>query len=259
MRISRILYTLMVVASIVATAASTSFGQPPGGGRRGMGGGPFGGGGGLSGLLRMEEVQKELKLDDDQKKELAAIAEETMAEITKLMPNRGPGAPGGASGAPPGGRFGAGMSPEEMEKWQASMASLRAKAEAKLSEILDPAQLDRLMGLSIQRDGTRSFNSKLVAERVGITDDQKTKIAEIEKAAGEEMRALFSGGPSEDGFTKMQAIQKGTDEKVMALLNDKQKAEVETLKGEKFEFPAPPFGPGGPGGRRGGNRGGNGA
>ncbi len=51
---------------------------PPGGGRRGGFGGRQGG---MAGLLATEEVQKELKLEDDQKKEISSLREEMMSRF----------------------------------------------------------------------------------------------------------------------------------------------------------------------------------
>lgn len=224
-----------------------------GGGRGGMRmGGMMGGGmmgGGLVALIAMKEVREELKLDADQTKELEeaqkAIGEEMRAEMEKLRGD------GGGNGGPP--RF-------DPEKMRSAMEAMAAKVEAKLSDTLDPKQLDRLIGLALQQNTVRALSVKLIASRLSITDEQKSKMTEIEAASGEEMRSLFGGGPPGPEIReKMTKLREESEAKVLALLTDKQKSEIETLKGEKFTFPERQgFGPGGPGGPGGGPGGGRG-
>ena len=111
------------------------------------------------GLLRIEEVQTELKLAEDQKKELVAFAERLRESFGG---SRGPG--GATGGRPEGGRPegerpeggrsqggrpeggrppGGGFSPEQMTQFREMMAraaEARGKAEEEImTSILDPA------------------------------------------------------------------------------------------------------------------------
>ena len=125
-----------------------------------------------------------------------------------------------------------------MEKMREAMTELRNKSEDKLSDILDPIQMDRLVGLHIQKDGVQSFSSKTVAARLKITADQKAKVTALVTSAGEEMRAAMT--PGADFREVMEKVRKESEEKTMAVLTADQKAEMEKIKGEKFEFPAQP-------------------
>ncbi len=77
--------TFGLMACLIASAA---YAQPPGGGGRGgrgmgmmgMGMG-MGGGGGVLGLVRMDEVRKELNVDDETKKKI----DELLATMNKEM------------------------------------------------------------------------------------------------------------------------------------------------------------------------------
>ncbi|MFN9626727.1 MAG: hypothetical protein ACK6AT_10780, partial [Planctomycetota bacterium] len=129
-------------------------------------------------------------------------------------------------------------------------------------------QLDRLVGLMIQRGNLQSLSSKLVATRLGITEDQKAKMAEVNKANGEKMRELFQGG----GFNQenrekmaetMTKMREEGEAKIKEILTAKQKEDMESLKGPEFKFPQPQWGnfgggQGGPGGGRGNRRPGGG-
>jgi hypothetical protein len=199
------------------------------------------GGGGVTGLLMMKEVREELKLDEDQVAELE--------DLGKAMKNMRP--QGGGGGQPP--------NAQDRQAMMEKMQKANEENEAKVEEILDPKQFDRLVGLFIQASNLQSLNSKLVATRLGITEDQKTKMAEIAKANGEKMRELFQGGFGPDAREKMGKMRDEAEAKIKEVLTDKQKQDMETLKGAEFKFPEPqwrggPGGPGGPGGGRGNRR-----
>ena len=277
MRISRTFSRILFLGCFVVAVLPTAFGQGGGGGRGGgrggFGGGGFGGGSMLS-LLAMKEVRDELKMDEDQTKEYEAANKEMREEMMAQFGGGrggpggggaggqggaggpGGGAAGGQGGRGAGGRGGAGgggfaaMSAADREKMRENMAAMSAKSEAKLGEILDPNQMNRLVGLYLQKDGVRTFSSKTVSTSLEITAEQKTKIAELEANAGEEMRAAMT--PGADFRDVMEKLRKDGEEKTMAVLTAAQKANMEKLKGAKFEFPAQPP-RGGPGGGRGGN------
>jgi len=265
MRISRTLSKFFLIGCLVAVAAPFSLGQGggggpggggAGGGRGGFGGG-FGGGGGMASLLTMKEVREELNIDEDQVKEIEAATKEMTEEIRTQMSGmfgggRGPGGSGSAdaggrgaggrgAGGPggPGGRGAGGPGSMDFSKMQEAMSAMQAKSEEKIGTILDPIQMDRLVGLFIQRDSVRTFRSKTVASKLEITPEQKTSIAEIEGKVGEEMRSAMTPG-AENAREIMDKIRKESEAKVMGVLTASQKTKMEELKGAKFEFPAPP-------------------
>jgi hypothetical protein len=215
-------------------------------------GGMMGGGmgGGVTGLLMMKEVREELKLDEDQVAELEDLGKAMMESMRNMRPQ------GGGGGQPP--------NPQEIQAMMEKVQKANEENEAKVEEILDPKQVDRLVGLLIQRSNLQSLNTKLVATRLGISEDQKTKMADINKANGEKMRELFQGGFGQDAREKMGKMRDEAEAKMKEVLTSKQKEDMETLKGAEFKFPEPQWrggtgGPGGPGGGRGNRRpGGNG-
>jgi len=204
-----------------------------------MGGGM--GGAGVTGLLMMKEVREELKLDEDQVAELEDLGKAMMESMKNMRPQGGGGQPPNA---------------QDRQAMMEKMQKANEENEAKVEEILDPKQFDRLVGLYIQASKLQSLNSKLVATRLGITEDQKTKMAEIAKANGEKMRELFQGGFGPDAREKMGKMRDEAEAKIKEVLTDKQKQDMEALKGAEFKFPEPQWrgGPGGPGGGRGNRR-----
>ena len=288
--------TLMaaLVLCFVATAqAQREGGQRPGGeGRGGPGRGGFGFGGGFGAfggtnrlsLLRIEAVQKELELTEEQLTAIRKLQEE-------LRPNFGgdrgrrPGGDGerrrrGDKGAKDDNEANLGRSAdffvqqedqdrprrpmltEEQREEFRKQAEERAKQEKeKLAAILLPNQVKRLNEIYLQVAGVNALNDAEVAKELEITDEQKEKMAKVRdenrESMGAQMRELFSSGDRDAAMAKVNELRKAGDEKVLAVLNDTQKKKFEEMKGEKFEMPEGALrgGFGGPGGRRpGGDR-----
>lgn len=236
---------LAFAALMVGSVSTIGFAQPGGGGGRGPGGmmGGMGGGGGVLSLLRMEEVRKELQIDESQTKKL----EEISTALREAMPRLD------FAGLRD-------LSDEErtkkMEEFQKGMAEATKKQEAKLDDILDPDQSSRLMGLLVQRENVRAVLSyDKVAAAITLTDEQKTKLTTIDRESRNAMRPRGAGGAGGErpDFTQireqMEKARKETEEKMSAVLTDAQKKKLEELKGAKFEFPERGFG--GPGGGQG--------
>lgn len=204
----------------------------PGGGR-GFGGGMMGGGfsmGGaldLIGLLRMEEVQKEVGLSA----EAAQAARDAMPDMRELF---------GASA----------------EDRTAKLKEANTKAQEVLDEVLSPDKQKRLMGLYAQQAGVRSVTNDLIAKEIGLDTAGIAKVKEATEKAATGMREKFQEVRDSGDFSKMremmEASQKETEKAILDVLSDDQEKALEALKGEKFTFPERTFGRGGPGGGPGG-------
>lgn len=203
------------------------------GGGRGFGGG-FGGGMGmgmgggafeLMGLLRMEEVQKELEMTP-----------EVYQSVQDVMPNM------------------RGMRDASPEERIAKMKEANTKMQEVIDEVLSPDQQKRLLGLLVQQQGLRAATNDLVAKQIGLDEATLEKLKEeamkVGQASREKMREAFAGGfDPEKAREAGEAMRKDLDEAMGKLLSDEQKQALEELKGEKFTFPE--FGGFGGGGRGG--------
>jgi len=235
----------LCAAAALALVACASTAQA----QRGQRGGMFGpmGGGGLM-LLRMPEVQQELKMTPPQIEKLNAKQDEVRNAMQEAF--QGAGGPGA---------FG-NMSPEEREKLFAKVREIQSKAVA---DILDSTQQKRLRQLEIQMQGAAALNNPEVATALGITADQRTKIAAVQREAMEAQRAAMQGidfrNMSDEDRQKlgarMQEARRQTEAKILALLTDAQRARFKEMQGAPFKFPEMRgFGFGGPGGPRPGGR-----
>lgn len=228
---------VVVLAGLLLAAQSFSQAQGPGGGG-GRRGGPQGGNIGAAGLLRIEEVQKELGVTDEQK-----------AEFTKAMESmQGPGAFNREEFRK--------LSQEERDK---KLAEFRKegeerskKADEAVKALLKPEQWTRLSELRLQREGVRALSREDVQTQLGLTDEQKAKIKTLTEAPiqgfanfedmSEEERAKLR----EEMTARREAFNKGMAE----VLTPEQKETWTKLQGAKFEFPQRGFGGGQGGGRR---------
>ena len=201
--------------ALVATAAlaSSAFAQ--------RGGGGFGRGGGAN-MLRMPEVQAELKLTDDQKTKVAAA-------LDKLREQR-----------QNSGQDFQSLSQEERQKL---MAQRRTEDDKALADVLNADQMKRYHQLQLQQQGLSAVaQDKALADELKITDEQRTKIQTIVDDQRNAMRELFQGGGGggdrQAMMQKMQELRKQTDDKIAAVLTDDQKSKWKEMTGAPFTFPA---------------------
>jgi len=233
--------TGLLMALLLAAAPAFAQGF---GGRGGRGGGGFGGGESASGLLRMTEVQTELKLDPAQ----VDLVKQLQAEFDQKRRSQFQGG---------GGQNFRDLSPAEREKLLADFrergAKLEAEQEQKLGEILEPKQMSRLKQLVIQRAGTQALRLKEVADGLKLDADQKSKIEAALAGERQSMQSIFMGNfnpgerPSPEQIqasqTKMAELRTATDGKLLAVLPDPQNKQFDTMKGAAFKFPErQPFG-----------------
>lgn len=197
-----------------------------------MGGMSMGGALDLVGLLRMEQVQQEVKLEP----EAAKAATDALPDMRALF---------GAS---------------ESER-PTMLKEANVKAQEVLDEVLSPEQQKRLMGLYVQQAGNRAATNELIAKEIGLDE---AGVAKVKEAAAksmatmrDKMQEMRDGGNVD--FAKMretmESVQKDTDKAIADVLTADQKKALEELKGDKFEFPERGGfggGRGGPGGAEGG-------
>ena len=239
--------TLAVCLSSVMVAQDEGGGRGRGRGGPGGGGrGGFGGGMGMSmgsaleviGLLRMEEVRKEVGLSP----EAYEAVQGAMPDMRSLF------------------------QAEESER-AAKLKEANTKAQELIDEALSAKQQSRLLGLLVQQQGMRALSNEMVAKQIGLDAAKSEEIKAVLTKSNEEMRTkmqeAFSGGGGDREKMRemMDGVRKELDTAVAAKLSDDEKAKLETLKGDAFTFPerggfGGGRGPGGGGQGGGRNRGG---
>jgi Spy/CpxP family protein refolding chaperone len=182
-------------------------------------------------VLTNADLQKELKITDDQKKEfkdLMTKAEELNKKRTEAM-----------SG---GGR------PD-----QAKVSELQKEAETLAADVKKAGekgftddQKKRMKQIDVQRMGLGAFGNEDVMKELKLTDDQKKTLKETADATTKAMRDIRSevtgGGQGRPTPEQQAEIAKKTEtlttetmEKVMKLMTDDQKKAYKEMTGEKFD------------------------
>jgi hypothetical protein len=201
---------------LIAIVAAPAWSQQPKGR-----GGSGGRGAGAAALLANKDVQRELKITEVQATKLAAFStefgrtiREDMANVRKLP---------------------------EAER----AAKLREVAAGKhhsdmiraLGSILTEEQIKRFEQISLQHAGAAAFATARVQQKLKITDDQKSKIREIEQRSAAAIRKAGESiqGDREGATKKITGLQKETSEQIHALLSDDQRKIWNELTGEPFE------------------------
>jgi len=224
----RLRTVLGLVAVLMLCAASDAFAQRGGG--RGFGRG-FGGGVSHMGLLRVDKVQEEINLTDEQQDQMQAARQELREA------RRGQGGRGNFQD----------LSDEERQEFFARARERRQelnKAEKeKLSGILKDEQMKRLNEIYIQVAGGQALDDADVAAALKITDEQKEKLTaahdearDKQREAMGEIRELFQSGDREAIGEKMAEIRKEANTIILAVLTDEQKQQFEEMKGDAIEL-----------------------
>jgi len=115
------------------------------------------------------------------------------------------------------------------------MRAQQAKIQEKLGQILKPEQLKRLEQIRLQVMGPMALASPDVASKLGLTDDQKTKMREAMRGVFAKLRQSRGGNagpPSAEARKKMEETIKTA---IMGVLTDDQKTTYEELIGKPFD------------------------
>jgi len=200
--------TVLTMAVLIPAMAQPPAGRP---------GGPFGGRLGgpmlMLGLLRNQQVQQELKLTDQQKQQLEQLGEQWREKMRGLRD----------------------LPPEERRQKGEGM---RAEVEKQLATILNEQQMKRLKQIALQVEGYAALERPEIADQVGLTKEQRQKIRDILRQAGEKRREAFQQGRSDRqaAFQRMREIRQWVDGEIEKLLTAEQKKKWQELVGAPFKF-----------------------
>jgi Spy/CpxP family protein refolding chaperone len=213
--------SLVLGAALVAAAQAQAAEGAPRGPGRGMSRGS------LLGLLRLEQVQKEMKLSEEQTAKVKEVVEKLGAEMRE--------------------QYAALREIEDRDQRRAKMTELSDQSDDKVREqlrdVLEREQMMRLYQIRMQvRPVVDSLANRYVARRLELTEERQQKLAEINKDMQAKQSEAFSSmrDASEEqrseAFAKLRKIRSDADEQALAVLTAEQKEAFEKMKGEKFEL-----------------------
>jgi hypothetical protein len=194
-------------------------------------------------LLDLREVQRELKLTDDQKQLIADLKKDLDKERS-------------AAGVQDFRAF-LQLTPSEraryMERARAAAEAAARKADQLLAVILDPAQSERLRQLRLQRQGPEALGMPGTAGTLQLTESQRAAVRKLlaEPLAPAELpvesaktdseaaqKAELFKRSEEDWERAMREARQRRDTQLLRLLTDDQKQRWQTMLGKPFVFPA---------------------
>lgn len=164
-------------------------------------------------LASLSDVQKELKMNDEQKTRVAEVNEELHVKRQELW----------------------GTAFESWSTVQPRMEQLDIDASNEVNEILDPAQRKRLQEIAIQQNGPRAIQDPEVAAELKLSDEQRTKLATAVAENTKAFEAGFGQGRQEEWRQRMGQLADEADARLSAVLTDEQKQQLDELKGQPFE------------------------
>jgi Spy/CpxP family protein refolding chaperone len=118
--------------------------------------------------------------------------------------------------------------------------------EKRLTVILKPEQLERLKQIQMQFDTASAIVKADVAKELGLTAEQRSKIAAVSKQTKEKALKELRGAKGAKGAAKagdqkakfaeaQEKVRKEINEKVIEILTQEQRAKFEKMQGEKIE------------------------
>jgi Spy/CpxP family protein refolding chaperone len=205
----RSLGKLALAIGALALMASPALAQGRGGFGGGFGGGAF--------FVAAPNVQKDMKLSDEQ----IGKVRDTLREVREKHQDEFAGLRD--------------LSPAEQREKRASLAKAVAE-EVKKGLSLSEEQSKRFDQISLQQRGLQAFADPTVQEKLKLTGEQKSKIREIGEAARSSLQGALNKDASkeerQEAFRKMAAMNKENMTKALAELNDDQKKAWKELTGE---------------------------
>jgi hypothetical protein len=229
-----------VAAFVIASAAFAQGGGGRGGQQRG--GMQFGNmANSESALLQRADVQKDIKLTDDQKAKLNVVRQEMMEKVQAQFQGMRGGRDGGASGTTGGGNAGqaGARGGFDMTEVQKQMEALQKEANDKSKAILTEEQWKRLGQIKVQLAGANIFLETEFGKKLGLKAQQKIEInrlIEDQAAANREIMGKMRD-QNADRTALMGEIRKNDvilRDAVEKILTDEQKTILAELEGPKF-------------------------
>jgi hypothetical protein len=115
------------------------------------------------------------------------------------------------------------------------MEVLNNEASQKVNELLDPAQRQRLQQIAIQQNGPRALQDPDVVAELGLSDEQKTKLAAVVAENTKAFETGFGQSSRENWRDQANALADQADVRLLGVLTDEQKTKLDELKGKPLE------------------------
>lgn len=164
-------------------------------------------------LASLPDVQKELNMNDEQKTRVAEVNDQLRDDRREVL----------------------GTAFDNWSAAQQKMEALNNQASEKVNEVLEPTQRKRLQEIAIQQNGPRSIQDPEVAAELGLTDQQKAKLAEVVAENSKAFETGFGESSRDNWRERAGELADQADLRLLEVLTPEQQTKLESLKGEPFE------------------------
>ncbi|HZZ27081.1 MAG TPA: hypothetical protein VFE46_03665 [Pirellulales bacterium] len=172
-------------------------------------------------LLQIEAVQKELKLTDEQKSQATKVNESLTSGRRQIFSENA----------------------KDSKERQPKLAELNKKLDAEVEQMLDDSQKKRLKEILLQVNGGAELQKEEIQKALNLTDDQKTKLAEVQKENTKARRDALAQVEGSARTTKEAELYREGNQKLLSVLTPAQNKQFEQMQGEKIDVdltqPAP--------------------
>jgi hypothetical protein len=166
-------------------------------------------------LAQLPEVEKDLKLTDEQKTKAADLSDELNQERMAIWQD--------AQG--------------DFETIREETNKLNNEIAKEFADGLDDAQKKRLAELYVQANGPTALFDDAVAAALKLTDEQKAKLGEVRQAQFGSFQGVdWQSLSEEDADKKVDEMIAEQDKEYGAVLTDEQKPEFEKMKGAELKI-----------------------
>lgn len=173
---------------------------------------------GVGTMLFHPDIQKELKLSDEQLGKLKDVLGKVMVKYDDVLVK--------FQKAP--------STPEEAEKLSKALTEDSQKA---IAGVLDAKQVKRFKQILWQSIGITSLLDPEVQKELKLSDEQTKKLTAIFKESGKKWLEMVKKPEPEEKF---KALIKELEDQATGVLTEEQQKSYKELKGPKFELSPPP-------------------
>ncbi len=175
-------------------------------------------------LLQTEQVRKHLNVDEQQQAAVQKITQQASKD------------------RPPRRQNPSDQTDEQRQKMQAQAQQRFQGVKQKLAGVLSEKQMGRLSQLHVQSRGLAAMeDDPAIAAQLKLTEEQQVKIAQIQQENRTNMRAAFRELRGSDdrqaAVKKLADLRQQGEKALLAVLTQEQLAQLEQMKGEKFDLP----------------------
>jgi Spy/CpxP family protein refolding chaperone len=166
-------------------------------------------------LAQLDEVAKDLKLTDDQKKKVVELDDKLNEERRALWEE--------AAG--------------DFDSIREPMNKLNAEIATDLAKELDDAQKTRLAQIYVQANGPAALFDPTVAGELKITDEQSQKLLDLRNANRTAFQDVdWQNISPEEAEKEIDTMIDTQNKEYAAILTEEQRAAFEKMQGEKLEI-----------------------